>query len=212
MSDEPRNGDSHYFDEDPGRKQVTREFGLDARGRRLVLDASSGVFSSTGLDKGTAVLIDWLEGNFPPLRRDSVVVDVGCGAGPIALWFAASNPATRVVAVDVNRRALDVCRRNAERNSLGNVTCLAPNDADDLRNVDVIVSNPPIRIGKVALHELVSTWLARLKPEGICLLVVARNLGSDSLARWLESRGFIVTRVESRKGFRVLQVRPSQPQ
>jgi 16S rRNA (guanine1207-N2)-methyltransferase len=70
----------------------------------------------------------------------------------------------------------------------------------------VIWSNPPIRIGKAALHELLSAWLGRLAPGGTAYLVVQRNLGSDSLQRWLTESGWAAERIAARGGYRVLRV------
>jgi 16S rRNA G1207 methylase RsmC len=75
--------------------------------------------------------------------------------------------------------------------------------------IDELWSNPPIRVGKPVLHGLLATWLPRLAPDGVARLVVARNLGADSLHRWLEGAGWTVTRIASRKGYRILEVRPS---
>ena len=72
---------------------------------------------------------------------------------------------------------------------------------------DEIWSNPPIRIGKAALHDLLRSWLPRLRPGGAARLVVARNLGADSLQRWLIDQGYACERAASAKGFRVLVVR-----
>jgi 16S rRNA G1207 methylase RsmC len=69
---------------------------------------------------------------------------------------------------------------------------------------DEIWSNPPIRIGKTALHELLLTWLTRLTPDGVARLVVAKNLGADTLQRWLTEQGYAAERTASSKGFRVL--------
>ena len=75
---------------------------------------------------------------------------------------------------------------------------------------DLVWSNPPIRIGKQALHELLERWLSRLAPAGEAVLVVQRHLGSDSLQRWLEAQGWPTERVASRQGYRLLRVRPSE--
>jgi 16S rRNA (guanine1207-N2)-methyltransferase len=72
---------------------------------------------------------------------------------------------------------------------------------------DRIVSNPPIRIGKTALHGLLLRWLPRLTPDGTAHLVVQKHLGSDSLARWLTEQGYPTTRLASRAGYRILKVR-----
>jgi 16S rRNA G1207 methylase RsmC len=86
------------------------------------------------------------------------------------------------------------------------VTACRPEQVDPSVTFDEIWSNPPIRIGKPALHELLLTWLPRLAPGGTARLVVARNLGADSLAAWLAGEGWTVTREGSAKGFRVLSV------
>ena len=78
---------------------------------------------------------------------------------------------------------------------------------DDLA-VDLIWSNPPIRIGKPALHALLTTWLQRLRPDGRAVLVVQKHLGSDSLQAWLTAEGWDATRLGSRAGHRLLQVTP----
>ena len=75
---------------------------------------------------------------------------------------------------------------------------------------DTIWSNPPIRIGKEELHRLLLTWLPRLAPGGNAWLVVQKNLGSDSLQRWLAGElddSFAVSRESTSKSFRILRVR-----
>jgi hypothetical protein len=67
--------------------------------------------------------------------------------------------------------------------------------------------NPPIRIGKAALHDLLLGWLDRLTPDGRAVLVVGRNLGADSLQRWLGEQGFPTDRLASKRGYRLLQAR-----
>jgi 16S rRNA G1207 methylase RsmC len=76
---------------------------------------------------------------------------------------------------------------------------------------DEIWSNPPIRIGKEPLHALLLTWLPRLAPGGRAVLVVGKNLGADSLQRWLGEQGYPTTRLASAKGFRVLEARQEYP-
>lgn len=163
------------------------------------------MFSAGRLDPGTRVLLDTVPA--PPASGD--LLDLGCGYGPLALVLAARSPQARIWAVDVNRRALDLCARNADRSGLANVRCTAPDDPGLPGTVDVIWSNPPLRTGKQALHELLTGWLARLAPGGAAYLVVQRHLGSDSLHRWLEGAGWPVTRIASRAGYRVLRVAPA---
>jgi 16S rRNA G1207 methylase RsmC len=114
-----------------------------------------------------------------------------------------------VWAVDVNQRALDLCRANAEALGLANVTVTAPEAVPDDLVVDLVWSNPPIRIGKAALHALLVGWLERLsRPAGRAVLVVHKHLGADSLQRWLEAEGWPTARLGSRDGNRLLEVQP----
>jgi len=168
----------------------------------LELATDSGVFSPGRLDPGTRLLLDTAPA--PPPSGD--LVDLGCGYGPLALTLAARAPGARIWAVDVNRRALDLCERNGVAAGLANVRCVLPDDQALPAEVALIWSNPPIRIGKDALHALLAGWLARLAPGGAAYLVVQRNLGSDSLQRWLTDAGFPATRHAARAGYRVLAV------
>jgi 16S rRNA G1207 methylase RsmC len=181
-------------------------------GRDYTLTASTGVFSGQRLDPGTAVLLR----KAPlPGPRGGVYLDLGCGYGPISMVLAGTSAHATVYAVDVNSRARELARANAE--ALGcadRVIVAGPDDVPPDVLFDEIWSNPPIRIGKPELHDLLARWLPRLAPGGSGWLVVARHLGADSLQEWLAgqdwltSRGFTVYRHASQKGFRVLQVTP----
>ena len=173
-------------------------------GMQLRFVTDSGVFSPDRLDAGTRLLL--LEA--PPLTAgEQQVLDLGCGWGPIACIAALRSPAAEVLAVDVNERALGLTARNATANGASNVTVARPGEVDPALRFDRILCNPPIRIGKPALHDLLATWLDRLTTEGRAHLVVHHHLGSDSLARWLTERGHEVTRLLSRSGYRLLEVR-----
>jgi len=171
------------------------------------LITASGVFAADGLDRGTAVLL-----RASPIPQGCPrILDLGCGYGPIALGVAVHCPGALVDAVDVNERALALCRENAEALGVADrVRVLPPDQVDPETRYDEIWSNPPIRIGKQALHEMLLIWLPRVTPDGVARLVVGKNLGSDTLQRWLIEQGYGCERVASAKGFRVLVVR-SQP-
>jgi 16S rRNA (guanine1207-N2)-methyltransferase len=193
----------HYFDPEPAAGSAPRTVRLDLPDRSLTLHTDRGVFSGDRVDAATKYLL--LEA--PPLPERGTFVDLGCGYGPIACTMAARRPRATVWAVDVNRRALALCRTNAAAHELGNVVVLEPDAVPAAPAVDRLWSNPPIRIGKAALHELLDGWLQRLAPDGTALLVVHRHLGADSLHAWLEGEGWDVTRLGSRQGNRLLEVR-----
>jgi 16S rRNA G1207 methylase RsmC len=166
------------------------------------LQSGSGVFAQGRVDAGTSVLFREAE----PEASDGPFLDLGCGYGVVAVALAAVRPGAEVWAVDVNERALLLTRENAETAGVA-VRAVRPEEVPDEVRFTEIWSNPPIRIGKQALHDLLLTWLPRLAPDGRAVLVVGRNLGADSLHRWLQEQGFDTTRLGSAKGFRVLEVR-----
>lgn len=168
----------------------------------LELATDAGVFSPGRLDPGTRLLLE--QSPAPPASGD--LLDLGCGYGPVACVLAARSPGAAVWAVDVNERALELCARNAEAAGLANVRCAAPGDPSLPARFAGIWSNPPVRVGKEALHALLAGWLGRLGPAGHGYLVVGRNLGADSLHRWLAGQGWPVTRLAARSGYRLLRV------
>jgi len=170
----------------------------------LELQADRGVFGSRSVDLGTMVLLR----EAPAAPSTGEILDLGCGYGPIAVVLAMRSPAARVWAVDVNERAVELARENAATAKAANLTACRPDEVPGDIRFDAIYSNPPVRVGKAPLHELLLSWLARLKTGGAAYLVVQRNLGSDSLASWLAGQGFQVVRLKSKKGYRVIEVRP----
>lgn len=192
----------HYFDHDPAvpSSPATVTLALPDLTARLATDR--GVFSAGAVDPGTRYLL--LAAPPPPATGD--VVDLGCGYGPIAVTLARRAPGATVWAVDVNRRALDLCRRNAEANGATNVVVAHPDDVPPAVRFAAVWSNPPVRVGKAALHELLASWLGRMVPGAAAHLVVHKHLGADSLAAWLVASGFPTERVGSCRGYRLLAV------
>lgn len=196
---------SHYFDAEPQAAAKERRLTVTLAGEKHEVVTSTGVFSGDRLDLGTSVLLR--EAPDPPAH--GTLLDLGCGWGPIALTLGLLSPEADVLAVDINRRSLDLTARNAASLGLDRVRALTPEEVAPEATFETIWSNPPIRIGKQALHELLMAWLPRLAPGGAAYLVVGKNLGSDSLQTWLTGAlgpGFAVSRLASAKGFRVLEV------
>jgi 16S rRNA (guanine1207-N2)-methyltransferase len=201
----------HYFAAQPTARSKPRVLPLVLPDATVSLATDRGVFAHEEVDPGTRYLLQ--EAPMPPPSAGQVL-DLGCGYGPIAVTLARRLPDATVWALDVNERAVELARRNATDLGLGNLRALVAADpaeagaaglADDVR-FDAIWSNPPIRIGKKALHALLLGWLARLTPDGRAVLVVHKHLGSDSLAAWLTTEGWQVRRLGSRAGYRLLDV------
>ena len=203
MAEAPGSADEHYFTADPSVPFRRAPVTFSAWGHSLSMTTGSGVFARGRMDVGTAVL---LRETAPP--AGGRILDLGCGYGAIGLAIACAVPGATVTGVDVNERALLLANENAA--SLGLTSRFAavpPSGVPADAAYDELWSNPPIRIGKAALHELLLTWLARLAPGGRAVLVVGKNLGGDSLQRWLDAEGYPTSRVGSAKGFRVLESR-----
>jgi 16S rRNA G1207 methylase RsmC len=199
-------GSDHYFTSSPASPENLRTLRVTLGGRALEVITAGGVFSPDRLDTGTQVLLS----NTPPPPAGGQLLDLGCGWGPVAITLALEAPHSTVWAVDVNERALDLVRRNAEALGLDNINAALPDDVPDDVTFRTIRSNPPIRVGKNELHGLLERWIPRLDERSDGWFVVQRNLGSDSLQRWLAAsfdHGYSVFRAATAKGYRVLKVR-----
>jgi 16S rRNA (guanine1207-N2)-methyltransferase len=204
----------HYFDATPQAPSRPRAVPLVLPDLTVELRTDRAVFSGDRVDAGTKYLL--LDAPPPPADAGHAL-DLGCGYGPIAVTLATRAPGATVWAVDVNERAVGLCAENAERLGLANVRPVVVSPSEPFGAVppdvrfDVIWSNPPIRIGKAALHALLDGWLARLATTGHAVLVVQKHLGSDSLQQWLRDRGWDVERLGSRAGYRLLDVHGAGP-
>jgi 16S rRNA G1207 methylase RsmC len=198
---------AHYFDPVPEVGSKPRTLRLRAGDLELELQGDRGVFGSRAIDLGTLTLLK--EAPLPPV--DGNLLDLGAGYGPIAIALARRSPRARVWAVDVNQRAIELTRANAETAKTPNVVACLPDEVPDDVRFAAIYSNPPVRVGKAQLHELLERWLPRLAPGASAYLVVQRNLGADSLATWLAAQGWTVQRIKSKKGYRILGVQAAEP-
>jgi 16S rRNA G1207 methylase RsmC len=203
-----RRAKAHYFDALPAVPSKPRTVFLHAGEVNVELQADRGVFGSRGVDLGTLQLLK--EAPKPPEAGD--ILDLGAGYGPIAIALARQAPQAKIWAVDVNERALELTRVNAESAKTPNITASLPDEVPPDVRFAAIYSNPPVRVGKAPLHELLQRWLPRLDEGAKAYLVVQRNLGSDSLAAWLKTQGYDVTRLKSKKGYRILEVKAANNQ
>ena len=196
--------DAHYFDDDPTVASAPVVIDVTLPDTAFVMETDRGVFSRGHVDSGTNLL---LRADLP-LASTGHLLDLGAGAGPIALAMALRSPQATVWAVDVNSRARELCLRNARRNGIANMRVAAPGDVPPAIRFATIWSNPPVRIGKPAMRGLLLEWLARLDEGGTAYLVVQKHLGADSLQRWLQLEGFSTQRTASKTGFRLLAITP----
>ena len=198
--------EDHYFSQEPGSALKPKSIIIPVAGEMVQVTSASGTFSPTQLDFGTEVLIDQME--LAPESGD--LLDLGCGWGPIALNLAKLRPNAKVWAVDVNTRSVELTAKNAKDLGLSNISAVVPEQVPENLVFSGIWSNPPIRIGKKQLHELLLQWLPRLAVGAEAYLVVQKNLGSDSLQKWLTQElagNYEVSRFTSIKTYRVIKVK-----
>jgi 16S rRNA G1207 methylase RsmC len=197
--------DNHYFASSPEGPLVTREITVNLNGNKTQVLTAGGIFSPEHIDQGTQILLGHIEAANPT----GTFLDIGCGWGPIALALALHSPKATIYAIDVNERSLELTKMNADKLGITNIIVCKPEDVPHDVLFDEIWSNPPIRVGKKVLHEILNLWINKLVKGGTARLVVQKNLGSDSLHKWLVeefSPEFESTRIDSSKTFRVLKV------
>lgn len=195
----------HYFSAQPAGEFRSTEIAVRLAHNDYTVETAGGIFSPEHIDAGTEQLLY----SVPLPLQTGNVLDLGCGWGPLALTLALEAPEASVFAVDVNERAIELTRRNAARLGLQNVTAGLPESLDTTLTFDLMWSNPPIRVGKAELHDIMTLWLPRLNVGAEAFLVVAKHLGADSFEKWLRtefSDTHETTREDTRKGFRIIKV------
>lgn len=189
-----------YFTADPTCESKPVPCAFPYRGYGLNFMTDAGVFSRGELDTGTKLLLDAL----PPLAGD--VLDVGCGWGAIGVAIGRACPACRVTMVDVNHRALELCRANAEKNGVQAQILESDGLAAVLdRTFDAVVTNPPIRAGKQVIYRMFADAAAHLNTGGALYLVIRKQQGAESCMKYLRTLFGQVEKLDKSGGFWVLK-------
>ncbi len=189
-----------YYTADPTSESNPVPCAFPYRGHGLNFMTDAGVFSKGELDAGSRLLLDAL----PALNGD--VLDIGCGWGAIGVAVAKANKNANVTMVDVNRRALDLCRQNCERNHVAAEVIESDGMAEVLgRQFDAIVTNPPIRAGKQVIYKMFADAAVSLKVEGALYLVIRKQQGAESCMKYLKTLFNVVEKLDKSAGFWVLK-------
>ncbi|KHF39036.1 class I SAM-dependent methyltransferase [Halalkalibacter okhensis] len=196
---------SHYYSEKPTVDSEVRDWTFSLRGQTLKFYSDRGVFSKSEVDFGSKLLIESFV--FPDLKGD--LLDVGCGYGPIGLSLAASEKSRVLHMVDVNERALQLSKRNAERNSIDNINVYKSNCLDQVTKTDfaVILTNPPIRAGKNVVHTIFEQSFDHLKEEGELWIVIQKKQGAPSAMEKLQSLFGEVEIIVKKKGYYIIKAK-----
>lgn len=194
----------HYYSNQPetAHEHDRKELKADLRGHSLRFISDAGVFSKSGIDYGSRVLIDAME--FAP---DASVLDVGCGYGPIGLTAARLAPQGHVTMIDINSRAVELARENARHNGITNVTILESDLFAAVKDqaFDVVLTNPPIRAGKETVHTIFAEAWNHLRQGGQLWVVIQKKQGAPSAKSKLEALFGQVEEVTKDKGYRIFK-------
>ena len=195
---------THYFDEQTDTPSSPIVVDVTLPDTAFTMETDRGVFSHGHLDTATSLLLP----NRDSDRRGGKPARPGMRGRPHRVDDGPTVTGRDRVG---DRRQPAGTRtlppRNAERNGIRSIRVAHPDEVPAGVTFETIWSNPPIRIGKAALHELLVTWMRRLTPDGRASLVVQKHLGADSLQKWLGAQGWIFDRTASKAGFRVLTSR-----
>ena len=149
---------NQYFDESPDVPSDPKTVLFTFKEIDYVFETDRGVFSYERIDKATRILLDVFSEKYYG-DQPEMIIDVGCGYGPITCVVADQFPQAHIIGVETNQRARDLAIKNCRKNIGGDrIRIMSPAEVDDTIMVDLIVSNPPIRIGKDALYELLRGW------------------------------------------------------
>lgn len=190
-----------YYTREPESESRPAECVFTYRGRTLRFMTDAGVFSRGELDTGTRLLLDAL-----PDRMEGEILDLGCGWGPVGISVRAVWPETSVTMTDVNLRALEWSRKNAESNGVP-AECLESSGFDALRGrtFDAVITNPPIRAGKQVIYGMFADAAEHLKPGGRLYLVIRKQQGAESCIRYLKTLYASVEKLDRSGGFWVIR-------
>jgi 16S rRNA (guanine1207-N2)-methyltransferase len=192
----------HYYSNQPESQHDRRIIEEQLRGLPYRFISDAGVFSKKGVDFGSRVLIEAME-----MPIDAEVLDVGCGYGPIGLSVARIVQHGHVTMVDINARAIELAKENAQLNGITNVSIMESDlfAAVKGRCFDVIISNPPIRAGKETVHAIFEQAYDHLREGGALWIVIQKKQGAPSAKEKLEKYFGEVQEVTKDKGYRIFK-------
>lgn len=193
---------SHYYQNDPNLKSNPKEVYYDFRKEKIKLLTDSGIFSKERIDFGTNLLLNILPDSLDNLD----ILDVGCGYGIIGLSVAKRYKKSRVELIDVNERAIEIAKENAKINNITNAKIYLSDAYESVDHFfDVIITNPPIRAGKVVVHKIILGSVNYLKDNGKIYLVIRKSQGAPSLIKEMEKVFSKVEIIEKKNGYYILE-------
>lgn len=190
----------HYYTPTPQSEHKPAQFDTVYRGHTLTFETDSGVFSRTGLDKGSEILLGAL-----PDEITGPLLDMGCGYGALGVSIGKANLGCQVTMADINTRAVALAKANAYRNGVAAETMQSDGFAAVMgRKFAWIVTNPPIRAGKKVIYAMFANAAKSLLPGGKLILVIRKQQGAPSAQTYLKTLFTQVDLLERSSGYWVL--------
>lgn len=188
---------SHYFENDQNLVSEIKPFNISINGINFTFNTDNGVFSKGELDFGTNLLIK----NVLKLNVSGNILDLGCGYGPIGIILSKLTN-SNVTMSDVNKRAIHLSKMNAKKNNVS-VNVIESDGYENITDTfDYVISNPPIRVGKIILYKLLLDTKKHLNNDGKLIIVVRKEQGAMSLIKdmsacyqvevWDKEKGFFI--------------------
>ena len=192
---------SHYFQDDPNLASNIKTISFEVNGITMNLLTDNCVFSKGKVDEGSLAFLKVLL----PLNLGKNILDLGCGYGTLGLTLAMAKKEARVTLADINPRALNMCKRNAELHNLSNrVTILQSDIYEKIEGpYDSIVVNPPIRAGKKVTYKMYEEAKQYLIDGGSLYIVIRKAQGADSASKYIESIFGNVELLDRHKGYHI---------
>ncbi|SDN92357.1 class I SAM-dependent methyltransferase [Alkalicoccus daliensis] len=189
----------HYYSKKPSSASRRETIHEEVRGIKLAYIVDTGVFSKRGLDFGSRLLLE----NFTEPEAPGIILDVGCGWGPLGLTIASLYPERMVHLVDVNERSIELTAENAKHNKIKNTEVYEQDllDGQKPESLAAVVTNPPIRAGKATVFRLYEQAYEALKSGGELTVVIQKKQGAPSTLQKLEDLGFEVETKAKKKGY-----------
>lgn len=196
----------HYYSQKPQVESKPRKWQFSLLGHSFTFETDAGVFSKSEVDFGSRVLIE----SFVMPEIDGIILDIGCGYGPIGLSMAKQFPNRTVYMVDVNERAIQLAKKNAEINGIQNVRILKSDGVSNVEEglqVAAVLTNPPIRAGKDIVFKIYDDAYDVLKSGGELWVVIQKKQGAPSTVKRLEEIFKSVEIVEKEKGYWIIKAK-----
>ena len=193
---------NHYYKNDDNLKSQKRTLDLYINDNKLSFVSDIGVFSNTQIDYGSYTFLKTI------LKEKTVedLLDVGCGYGVLGITLKYLNHANNVDMVDINERAVSLCKENINYYRLTNVNCFVSNGFENVdKNYDRIVINPPIRAGKQVIYKMFEDSKMHLKEDGALYIVIKKSLGAPSAMKKLQELFVNVEVLEKDKGYFIIK-------